>query len=134
MACYNNNTVAHLKNHRSRAEQQDSGWRPSWKIRTPVLVLVGLAGLLSGAVPHGYGWTGLTIAALVCLGYMGAFYCCKVTSLRRFLLTFGVLVLIHIPIIVGFRPYAEQFRFFFLLLFGSLDCVMIAWAFQTFCV
>jgi uncharacterized membrane protein YeaQ/YmgE (transglycosylase-associated protein family) len=98
------------------------------------LILAGLAGLLSGAIPNGYSWTGLTIAALLCLGYIGAFYHSNAASLQRFWLTLGILVLIHIPVIVGFRPYAEQFRFVFLLLFASIDCLVVAWAFQTFCI
>ena len=99
-----------------------------------MLIVAGLAGLLSGAIPHGYGWAGLTIAALVSLGYMGTFYYSKVEDLRRFWLVIGVLALIHIPVIAGLRPYAEQYRFMFLLLFASIDCLVIAWSFQTFCV
>ena len=129
---YVHRTMTHLNNRRLRAEQQDSAWKPSWKIRAPVLALAGPAGLLSGSTPHGYGWTGLTIAALACLSYIGVFYYSKASSLRRFWLTLSVLALIHIPIIVGVRPYAEQFGFVPLLLFGSIDCVLIAWFFRRF--
>lgn len=118
----------HDTNHPNNPDK----WTPTWRTHVIAISIGAVAFVLSVASPHGYGWGGAVAAAGAALIFPSLIYYSKFNDHRLFWSAVTVLSITQVPFVIGIRHWIEQFRFPFMVLFGTLDCLFVIVAFWYF--
>jgi hypothetical protein len=112
-------------------ERELQEWKPSW--RTHVIAIGGGIFAFLCSLKFGYAWGGSIAAAGAALIFPFVAYYRKFGNHGRFWITMTLLTAIQIPLVMAVRPLVEQFRFAFMLMFATVDCVLVASVISWMC-
>lgn len=108
-------------------------WNPGWRTKLVAFVIGVIIAAIFAGKPQGYGWGG----AILCGGaavVVPALAYQRLWGTRQFWVTLALLTALQVPVVIGVRPLIEQFRFMFILVFGSVDCMFVIAVIYWACV
>jgi uncharacterized membrane protein YhhN len=106
------------------------GWRKvnTWSFKGPLLVVGGLLGFLDHSLHWGRAVFAAGVAMLIPIIGFRDFW-----KDFRFWVTVVLLGIFQVPLVILLRPLADELKFPFMLVFGILDCMVVALVISWIC-